>query len=110
MKLLRALKAIPWTQVNGQMFVDIVFNGKRMITLVDTGTSHNFLSMLGVRTISVAHSCEPGALKTINSGAVPIEGVARGSETRLGEWVGRMDYVVVCMGDYEVVLGMEFLD
>ncbi|GFZ20044.1 tetratricopeptide repeat (TPR)-like superfamily protein [Actinidia rufa] len=40
----------------------------------------------------------------------PIYGVARGVRLHIGDWCGQVDFTVVPMDDYPIVLGMEFLD
>ncbi|GFZ06587.1 hypothetical protein Acr_18g0007570 [Actinidia rufa] len=51
-----------------------------------------------------------GWLKAVNSEARPIYGVARDVWLHIGNWSGKVDFSVVPMDDYPIVLGMEFLD
>lgn len=46
----------------------------------------------------------------VNSAAKPMEGVARGVRLRIGTWEGTVDFSVVPMDDFQVVLGMSFFD
>ncbi|KAI5316909.1 hypothetical protein L3X38_036616 [Prunus dulcis] len=55
-------------------------------------------------------SKEAGCLKTANSTAKAINGVARGVELHIATWKGVADFSVISMNDYDVVLGMEFMD
>ncbi|XP_042968946.1 uncharacterized protein LOC122301604 [Carya illinoinensis] len=50
-----------------------------------------------------------GWLKTVNSKAKPLYGVAHGVELQLGTWKGTVDFSVAPMDDFNIVLGMEFL-
>ncbi|KAM2962837.1 hypothetical protein FF2_020854 [Malus domestica] len=53
---------------------------------------------------------EPGSVKTVNSAATPIVGVARNVQVDIGTWKGKIDFTVVKMDDYGVVIGLEFMD
>ncbi|CAL9000247.1 unnamed protein product, partial [Prunus brigantina] len=55
-------------------------------------------------------SKEAGSMKTVNSTAKPIDGVARGVELHIAAWKGVANFSVISMDDYDVVLGMEFMD
>ncbi|KAI5323243.1 hypothetical protein L3X38_032315 [Prunus dulcis] len=55
-------------------------------------------------------SKEAGSMKTVNSTAKPIDGVARGVELHIATWKGVADFSVISMDDCDVVLGMEFMD
>ncbi|KAA0046480.1 gag-asp_proteas domain-containing protein [Cucumis melo var. makuwa] len=48
-------------------------------------------------------------MKAVNSVALPIVGLVNRSTIKLGGWKGPVDFVVVKMDDFDVVLGMEFL-
>ena len=48
-------------------------------------------------------------MKAVNSAALPIIGLVKRTMIRLGGWSGLVDFVVVKMDDFDVVLGMEFL-
>ncbi|GJT50986.1 ATP-binding cassette subfamily C member 8 [Tanacetum coccineum] len=48
--------------------------------------------------------------KAVNSPAKAIHGVAKDVQGKIGEWEGTIDFSVVPMDDFKVVLGLEFLD
>lgn len=48
-------------------------------------------------------------IKAVNLVALPIMGVAKGVSIKLGTWSGQVDFVIVQMDDFDMVLGMEFL-
>ncbi|KAI5328758.1 hypothetical protein L3X38_028155 [Prunus dulcis] len=107
---LQAKGAQPQVQAKGVMFVDAMVNGKTTRCLVDTGASHNFMSVQEAKRLGCRVSKEPGSMKTVNSTAKPIDGVARGVELHIATWKGVADFSVISMDDYDVVLGMEFMD
>lgn len=49
-------------------------------------------------------------MKTVNSEPVAVCGQANNVEVRLGNWRGSVNFTVVPMDDYDIVLSMEFLD
>ncbi|GFZ20159.1 hypothetical protein Acr_28g0008640 [Actinidia rufa] len=53
---------------------------------------------------------EQGWIKAVNTETQPIYGVARDVRLHIGDWCGQVDFTVVPMDDYPIVLGMEFLD
>ncbi|KAA0049773.1 Asp_protease_2 domain-containing protein [Cucumis melo var. makuwa] len=50
-----------------------------------------------------------GRMKAMNSVALPIVRLVKRTTIKLGGWKGPVDFVVVKMDDFDVVLGMEFL-
>ena len=52
---------------------------------------------------------DTGKMKVVNSTALPVVGIVKRAEIQLGGWSGFVDFVVVGMDDFDVVLGMEFL-
>ncbi|CAL8989416.1 unnamed protein product [Prunus brigantina] len=94
----------------GVMFVDAMVNGMTTRCLVDTGASHNFMSVQEAKRLRCRVSKEAGSMKTVNSTAKPIDGVAHGVELHIATWKGVADFSVIPMDDYDVVLGMEFMD
>ncbi|CAL8996076.1 unnamed protein product [Prunus brigantina] len=108
--IVQAKVAQPQVQAKRVMFVDAMVNGKTTHYLVDTGALHNFMSMQEVKRLGCRVSKEAGSMKTVNSTAKPIDGVARGVELHIATWNGVVDFSVISMDDYDVMLGMEFMD
>ena len=48
-------------------------------------------------------------MKAVKSMALPILGIARKATLKLGTWSSLVDFVIVKMDEFDVVLGMEFL-
>ena len=51
-----------------------------------------------------------GTIKAVNSSPTLIDGVAHKVDVSIGEWHGQENLTVVTMDDFNVVLGLEFLD
>ncbi|CAL2242261.1 unnamed protein product [Prunus armeniaca] len=92
------------------MFVDAMVNGKTTCCLVDTGVSHNFISVQEAKRLGCRVSEEAGSMKMVNSTAKPIDGVARGVALHIAAWKEVADFFLIPMDDYNVMLGMEFMD
>ena len=80
-----------------------------MLTMVDSGASHNSMSENIARRIGLKFVPARTQMKTINSPPMDILGIAEKVDTTLGEWTGKVDFTIVRIDDYEVVLGMEFM-
>ncbi|KAA0062589.1 hypothetical protein E6C27_scaffold79G00840 [Cucumis melo var. makuwa] len=52
---------------------------------------------------------DSGRMKVVNSVALPIVELVKRTTIKLGGWKGPVDFAVVRMDDFDVVLGMEFL-
>ncbi|KAF7807841.1 Transposon Tf2-2 polyprotein [Senna tora] len=113
LQLLSAIKAkveMPENGRNGRMFVEAKAGDRVTKALVDFGASHNFLKVEEARRLGIHYKDERGWLKAVNSDLIEIFGVAQGITVSLGEWTGPVDFFVVTIDDYPILLGMEFLD
>ncbi|KAG6627028.1 hypothetical protein CIPAW_15G094100 [Carya illinoinensis] len=111
LQLLNSLKAStkPTTKDGSLMFVEVLVNGKKSHAMVDSGASHNFIKKEEATRLGIPLKKGQGWLKTVNSEAKPLDGVAHGVELQLGTWRGMVDFSVAPMDDFNIVLGMEFL-
>ena len=112
MQLLNALKAKQakkQPQSKGLMYVEANMNGMSTKAMIDTGSTHNFVSEDEARRLKLQTSKEAGWLKAVNSVAKPSQGVARGVTMKIGQWEGKIDFTVAPMDDFKVVIGMDFL-
>ncbi|KAJ0944403.1 putative transcription factor interactor and regulator CCHC(Zn) family [Helianthus annuus] len=113
MQILTAIKAMVETRPSpnkGLQYVQANILGNQVRALVDTGASHNFMSIEEARRLGVEFAKGAGAMKTVNTNAKPIHGEAKDVQIRIGEWAGLINFSVVEMDDFKVVLGMEFFD
>uniref|UniRef100_A0A803N5J7 Uncharacterized protein n=1 Tax=Chenopodium quinoa TaxID=63459 RepID=A0A803N5J7_CHEQI len=92
------------------MFVEAIVGGKASKALVDTGATHNFVTLKEATRLGLKFTKKKGSLKTVNTIPAPIHGVARGVPLQLSEWEGAVDFTVVDMDDFNLVLGLEFMD
>lgn len=92
------------------MYIDVTINGKATRAMVDTGATHNFVTEGEARRLGLKYKKESGSMKTVNSSAKPIFGVARNIHTTLGDWKGQVNFTVAAMDDFDLVFGMDFLE
>ncbi|CAL5372637.1 unnamed protein product [Camellia sinensis] len=112
LQLLGAIEAKPTASTQwdkGLMYVDGKINGKATQVMVDTGASHNFIKAEEAKRLGLRLDRGQALMKTVNTKAKPVEGLARGVELHLGGWRGKVNFSIASLDDYDVVLGMEFL-
>lgn len=80
-----------------------------VLIMVDSGATHNFMSEDIARNIGLKFIPVQDQMKAVNSPPDFVIGVAEKVDVTLGEWKGKVDFIVVQINDYEVVLGMEFM-
>ena len=94
----------------GLMFVDATINSRpSKSTLIDSGATQNFIADQEARKLGLTIENDPKEMKSVNSEVLPIVGVSKRVPFKLGTWTGEMDLVMVRMDDFDVVLGMDFL-
>ncbi|KAH9697420.1 Endonuclease [Citrus sinensis] len=94
----------------GLMYVSAKLNGQSIRALLDTGATHNFVSIDEAKRLGLKATKEGGTMKAVNSPAKPIAGIAQGVHITLGTWSGKLDFSIVPMDNFKMVLGMEFFD
>ncbi|TXG69042.1 hypothetical protein EZV62_003977 [Acer yangbiense] len=92
----------------GLMFINASINGKAVRAMLDTGATHNFVSIDEAKKLGLKATSGGGTIKA--SPAKPIAGIAKAVPVCLGAWSGKLDFSIVPMDDFQVVLGMEFFD
>ncbi|KAA0061814.1 Asp_protease_2 domain-containing protein [Cucumis melo var. makuwa] len=94
----------------GLLYVDTWINQKQTnSTMIDSGATHNFIIEVEARCLRLCWEKDSERMKAVNSVALPIVGLVKRTTIKLGGWKGPVDFVVVKMDDFDVVLGMEFL-
>ncbi|KAK2967931.1 hypothetical protein RJ640_010541 [Escallonia rubra] len=93
----------------GLLYVEAKFNGKPTKVMVDTGATHNFVTMEEAKRLGLKVVGSGGWLKSVNTNAKPLQGAARQVEMSIGSWRGLVDFSVAPMDDFKVVIGLDFL-
>nr|QCS14309.1 hypothetical protein [Phalaenopsis equestris] len=107
---LNAMQAPTKPHGKGLLFVEMTIGGKTTMTMINTGVSHNFISSNEAKRLGLQMTKGGGSIKVINSAEMSIDGVAKGVKTNIGAWSGNIDFSVIPLDDYKVVLGMNFLE
>ncbi|KAA0067303.1 uncharacterized protein E6C27_scaffold179G00050 [Cucumis melo var. makuwa] len=94
----------------GLLYVDTWINQKQTkSTMIDSGATHNFVTEAEARRLKLHWEKDLERMNAVNSVSLPIVELVKRTTIKLGGWKGPVDFVVVKMGDFDVVLGMEFL-
>ncbi|KAK2970516.1 hypothetical protein RJ640_001721 [Escallonia rubra] len=93
----------------GLLYMEAKLNGKPAQVMVDTGATHNFVTMEEAKRLGLKVVGGGGWLKSVNTNAKPLQGAARQVEMCLGSWRGLVDFSVAPMDDFKVVIGLDFL-
>ncbi|KAK2970551.1 hypothetical protein RJ640_000936 [Escallonia rubra] len=93
----------------GLLYMEAKLNGKPAHVLMDTGATHNFITMEEAKRLGLNVVDGGGWLKTVNAEAKPLQGTVRRVEMCLGKWKGFVNFSVARMDDFKVVLGLDFL-
>lgn len=88
------------------MYVEAMINGKTAQASIDMGASHSFN-----KVEKLGHKVEKtdGWLKNVNSKAKSLNRALRDVKLHLGTWRGKVNFFVVPLDDFTLILGMEFL-
>ena len=92
------------------MYVSAKVNGQSVRALLDTGATHNFVSVDEAKRLGLKATKEGVTMKAVNSPAKPIAGIAQGVHITLGTCSRKLDFSIVPMDDFKMVLGIEFFD
>ena len=77
--------------------------------MVDSSATHNFITVVEARRLNLHWKKGTGKMKVVNSRALPVVGIVKRTTIQLEGLSGFVDFVVVGMDDFDVVLEMEFL-
>ncbi|GJU90999.1 putative nucleotidyltransferase, ribonuclease H [Tanacetum coccineum] len=112
-RILNAIKVkteVPKVVGKCLQYVEATINGVKVRALVDSGATHNFVADDEAKRLGFNATKGSGKIMAVNSPAKAIHGVAKDVRAKIGEWKGTIDFSVVPMDDFKVVLGLEFLD
>ena len=90
-------------------YVEMKVGSVDVLTMVDSGATHNLLSEDIARRIGLKFVSVQAQMKTVNSPPNSVIGVNEKVNVTLGEWIGKVNFTVVKIDDYEARLGIEFM-
>lgn len=92
----------------GLQLVEAKVNGSMVQALVYTRATHNFISKDKVERFGIQVAKGMGSMKAANLKAKPILGITRDIRLRIGEWKGTIDFLVISMDDFKLLLRLDF--
>ena len=88
----------------------LVFNSRASV-LFDTGASHSFISSTFASALDLEVDCL-GSTLTVDTpigGLVPLDRVCRNCEIIISDQNLRVDFIIIDMSSFDVILGMDWL-
>ena len=76
--------------------------------MLDTGATHNFIDEKEATRLGLDITHGRGTIKTVNSDARPAAGITKDVPVKIGHWQGTLDFTIVSMDDFKMVLGLTF--
>ncbi|KAG9444875.1 hypothetical protein H6P81_016215 [Aristolochia fimbriata] len=92
------------------LFLDLLLSGIKVKALVDTGATHNFISEEEAKCLGLSWEKDGSQMKVINSAVKEACGIAKSVRVTLGKWACVLDFTIVPMDDFNVILGMDSLN
>ncbi|TYJ95559.1 Asp_protease_2 domain-containing protein [Cucumis melo var. makuwa] len=77
--------------------------------MIDSSAIHNFITEAEARRLRLRWEKDLERMKVVNFFALPVVKLVKRTTIKLGGWKGPVNFVVVKMDDFDVVLGMEFV-
>ena len=106
LQLLNAIRAEATHR--GLMYVELLIGGQKIVALVDSGATHNFISTRETAKLGLKLAKDESKLKVVNSQAQETHGLAKNVVIQLGEWKGTIDFLNVPLDDFDFILGNDF--
>ncbi|XP_071678585.1 uncharacterized protein [Lolium perenne] len=105
-----SLHAMAGIKTAKTMLLPVTINGERLTALVDTGSTHNFLSNTAMRRLALQPAgSEKYSVTVANGDHLTCQGVARQVPVLVGDEPFSIDCVGIDLGCYDFILGLDFL-
>ena len=82
------------------MYLDIKLNGQTTRAMVDTGTTHNFITDREAKRLGLIFEKSPSRMKAVNSEAKGISGLVKVVPIKIGTWSGSTNMIAVPLDDF----------
>ncbi|XP_075103854.1 uncharacterized protein LOC142178413 [Nicotiana tabacum] len=99
---------LPRVRPRESLFIDAKLNGKDVRIMVDTSTTHNFVTEERARELGLVFLSRDTLTKTVNSLPTTVHGFAPNMHIDLGGWQGLADFTVAPMDVFDIILGLDF--
>ena len=90
------------------MYVELLTGRQKIVALVDSGATHNFVSTKEEARLILKLAKDDSKLKAVNSQAQEMQGMAKNMAIQMGDWKCTIDFLSVPLDDFDFILGNEF--
>ncbi|XP_068655754.1 uncharacterized protein [Aristolochia californica] len=98
---------LPVRPLRELLFISLTLAERTVRAVVDTGATHNFLSEEEARRLNIRGEKDGSKMKAINSALREVQGNSKNVPVEIGKWVGFLNFTIVVVDDFNVILGME---
>ena len=92
----------------GLSYVQVGMNGNGVEAMLDTSVTHNFVDESMVQQFGLNVSKCPSKIKVVNSEAKLVSGIAFGVKFKVSEWTGKVNFLIMKLDDFDVILDDKF--
>lgn len=107
--LVVSLHAIAGIRTEDTMHLNAYIHGHRLLALLDSGSTHNFINASVMRRIGLVTGNSAMRVTVANSNRVACLGMAR----NVAMCIGKEDFLITCfgidLGGFDLVLGVDYL-
>ena len=89
------------------MYVELLNGGQKIMALVDSGATHNFILMREITRLGLKLAKDDNKLKAVNNQAQETHGLTKNVAIQMGDWKGTIDFLSVPLDDFDFILGNE---
>ena len=89
--------------------IEMKVKEQRVMAMIDTGATHTFVDVKIATKLGLKLSKSPFYIKTVNAKAQAIVGMSYSVSMSTGSWVGNHNLMVMPLGEFEIILGIDFL-
>ena len=82
---------------------------QQVMAMVDIGATHTFIDVKIATKLRLKLSKSPSYVKTVNAKAHAIVGMTYGVSMSTENWVEKHNLMVMPLGEFEIILGIDFL-
>ncbi|KAH0695836.1 hypothetical protein KY289_013318 [Solanum tuberosum] len=89
--------------------IEMNVKDQRVMAMADTRATHMFVDVKIAAKLGLKLTKSPSYVKTVDSKAQAIVGMAYGVPMSIGNWVGKHNLMVMSLSEFEIILGINFL-